>query len=375
MKKKLKIAMFFSSDPSQAGGVQEHVFNLSRHLSNLGHKIDIYGPENNILPYINYHSISKSITVPIPNGNWANFTVKKSETNLIEMLKSKKYDLIHIQEPYIPFINWEVMNESIIPKVATFHTGWDDDSIISFLNPFISLFKNTFSANFRGGIFVSKIVKKRWQSLFSRKLIKETIYNGIEKNFLPLINKKKSKVIKLLFLGRIVSRKGLIYLIKTINQISKKRQDFHLTIVGDGLLKKNLESYVKNHNLQKFVTFTGEIIGDKRIRYYQEADIFCAPYLDEAFGITVLEAAACGLPIVGFNNMAFKEILKKYPYPKLLVKSRNIKKLEKALLTLMDDKKIQKNISAWCFKESKKYSWEKVAAQTEEFYYKILSRL
>ena len=41
----------------------------------------------------------------------------------------------------------------------------------------------------------------------------------------------------------------------------------------------------------------------------------------------------------------------------------------------MDDKKIQKNISAWCFKESKKYSWEKVAAQTEEFYYKILSRL
>ena len=375
MKKKLKIAMFFSSDPSQAGGVQEHVFNLSRHLSNLGHKIDIYGPENNILPYINYHSISKSITVPIPNGNWANFTVKKSETNLIEMLKSKKYDLIHIQEPYIPFINWEVMNESIIPKVATFHTGWDDDSIISFLNPFISLFKNTFSANFRGGIFVSKIVKKRWQSLFSRKLIKETIYNGIEKNFLPLINKKKSKVIKLLFLGRIVSRKGLIYLIKTINQISKKRQDFHLTIVGDGLLKKNLESYVKNHNLQKFVTFTGEIIGDKRIRYYQEADIFCAPYLDEAFGITVLEAAACGLPIVGFNNMAFKEILKKYPYPKLLVKSRNIKKLEKALLTLMDDKKIQKNISAWFFKESKKYSWEKVAAQTEEFYYKILSRL
>lgn len=372
--KKLKIAMFFSSDPSQAGGVQEHVLNLSKHLSILGHEIDIYGPEKNIHPYINYYPISKSITVPIPNGNWANFTVKNSKINLIEMLKLKKYDLIHIQEPYIPFINWEIMNESTIPKVATFHTGWDDDSVISFFNPFISLFKNTFSTNFKGGIFVSKIVKKRWQDLFTKKLHNEIIHNGIEENFLPLNNKKTGKIIKLLFLGRIVSRKGLIYLIKTVNQISKKREDFHLTIVGDGLLRKKLESYVKLHNLHKFVTFTGEIIGEKRIKYYQNADIFCAPYLDEAFGITVLEAAACGLPIVGFNNMAFKEIFKKYPYPKLLVELKNIKKLEKVLLTLMDNKKMRKEISNWCIAESKKYSWKKMAKETEKFYYKVLDK-
>jgi len=333
MLKRLKIAIFFSSDPSQAGGVQEHVFNLSRHLSILGHKVDIYGPEKNILPYINYHPISKSITVPIPNGNWANFTIKNDGKNLGGLLKEKKYDLIHIQEPYIPFINWEIMNESTIPKVATFHTGWDDDSIISFINPFISLFKNTFSTNFKGGIFVSKIVKKRWQDLFTKNLHKEIIYNGVEEIFLPSDNKKKRKIIELLFLGRIVSRKGLIYLIKTINQISKKRNDFHLTIVGDGLIKKKLESYVKLHNLHKFITFTGEIIGNKRVRYYQNADIFCAPYIDEAFGITVLEASACGLPTVGFNNMAFKEIFKNYPYPKLLVEKK-YKKIGKGLINI-----------------------------------------
>ena len=161
-------------------------------------------------------------------------------------------------------------------------------------------------------------------------------------------------------------------MIKTINQISKKRQDFHLTIVGDGLLRKKLESYIKLHNLHKFITFTGEIIGNKRVRYYQNADIFCAPYIDEAFGITVLEASACGLPTVGFNNMAFKEIFKNYPYPKLLVESKNIKKLEKALLTLMDDEKMRKNISTWCVAESKKYNWEKAARKTEDFYFKIL---
>ena len=157
--------------------------------------------------------------------------------------------------------------------------------------------------------------------------------------------------------------------------MSKKRQDFHLTIVGDGLLRNKLESYVESHNLNKFVTFTGEIIGQKRIKYYQESDIFCAPYLDEAFGITVLEAAACGLPTVGFNNMAFKEIFKEYPYPKLLVTLKDTKKLERAILTLMDNKEMQKNISNWAIAESKKYDWEKVTLQTEEFYYNILNRL
>ncbi len=374
MKKKLKIAMFFSSDPSQAGGVQEHVFHLSRQLSKLGHKIDIYGPEKNILPYINYHPISKSVTVPVPNGNWANFTVKKSKINLTEMLKEKKYDLVHVHEPYIPFINWELMTESTIPKVATFHTGWDDGSVIGVFNPFISLFRNTFSSNFKGGIFVSKISKKRWRDLFAKKILNEVIHNGIDEIFLPLKNKKTGKIIKLLFLGRIVSRKGLIYLIKAVNNLSKKRKDFHLTIVGEGPLKKKLESYVRLHKLQKFVAFAGEIIGQKRVKYYQQANIFCAPYRDEAFGLTVLEAMATGTPIVGFKNSAFKEILKGYPYPELLVRSKDIDKLAGALEKIIKDKNMRQKTSSWLLKESKKYSWEKIAKETEEFYYKILEK-
>lgn len=372
MPKRLKIAMFFSSDPSQAGGVQEHVNHLSRNLSSLGHKIDIYGPEKNILQYINYHPVTRSIKIPIPNGNWSNVTVEKENNEqLINKINQRNYDIIHIHEPYIPFVGWEIMKKTKSKKVATFHSAWEKNSIISFINPFITLFQDTFSTSFSGAIFVSKIVKKRWQELCGKKVKQKIIHNGVDKIFYP-IKKQTTFNLKLLFLGRLVEKKGPKYLLKAFNKIIKKFPKLKLIFVGKGEIKKSLENYVKDRELGRNVIFEGEIIGQKRVKYYQQADIFCAPYSDEAFGLTILEAMATGTPIVGFHNSAFKEILKGYPFPELLVKSRDVNKLAWALEKVIEDKNIRQNISSWLIKESKKYNWEKIAQETEEFYYKVL---
>lgn len=372
MKKKLKIAMFFSSDPSQAGGVQEHIFFLSEKLKDLGHQITIFGPEKNILPYKNYQPISKILQLPVPNGNWANITIEsKNNKKLIEKINRQQYDIIHIHEPYIPFVNWEIIKKTQSKKIATFHSAWDNDSLVNFINPFIALFQDIFSTNFTGAIFVSKIVKKRWQDLCSKKVIQKVIYHGVDKSFFP-INKKDSNIINLLFVGRIVNRKGLKYLLKAIKKITKDLSNIKLTVLGDGPMKKSLENYVTKNKLKKFVSFKGETIGQEKIKYYQNADIFCAPYFDEAFGITIIEAMACGLPIVAFKNSAFKEILKDYPYPELLVKPRDVDKLTRALEKIIEDKNMRQEISSWLLKESKKYSWKKVAKEIQEFYYKVL---
>lgn len=374
MKKKLKIAMFFSSDPSAAGGVQEHIYNLSKNLSSFGHKVDIYGPEKNIFQYLNYYSISKSIKVPVLNGNWSNITIeKKNNKQLISKINQRDYDIIHIHEPYIPFIGWEIMKKTQSKKVASFHSAWEKNSIISFINPFITLFQDTFSTNFFGAIFVSKIVKKRWNELCGKKVKQKIIHNGVNKMFFP-IKKQITSDLKILFLGRLVEKKGPKYLLKAFYKIIKKFPKLKLIFVGKGEYKKSLENYVKDRNLETNVIFKGEIIGQERVKYYQQADVFCAPYSDEAFGITILEAMATGTAIVGFKNSAFKEILKDYPYPELLVKSRDVDKLALALEKVIKDKNMREKISSWLVKESKKYSWEKIAQETEEFYYQILNR-
>jgi len=373
MKKKLKIAMIFSSDPSQAGGVQEHIFYLSKELAKLGHKIDIFGPEKNILPYINYHPIAKVVRLPIPNGNWGNITVKNDEKHEVaEIIENGKFDLIHIHEPYIPLINWDIYKNTTAIKVATFHTAWNNDSIINVINPFLILFKESFSTYFKGVIFVSKIVKKRWQYLCEKNISKRIIYNAVDNvAFIPNKNKEK-KIIKLLFVGRLVNRKGLRYLLKAIKKIITDEHSIRLVVLGDGPEKLISEKYVKDNNLSEFVEFKGEKFGKERISFYQNADIFCAPYSDEAFGITILEALACGVPVVGFKNESFLEILKGYPYPRLFVDNRNIIELSHALKQLIISSKKRKEIRKWGIEKVKEFNWSNTARQTEEFYYRVL---
>jgi len=373
MKKKLKIAIVFSSDPSQAGGVQEHIYNLTNELVKLGHKINIFGPENNKIPFINYHPIAKAVKLPVPNGNWSNITIKNNEKyKASQILEKEKFHIIHIHEPYIPFVNWDIFGNTSATKVATFHTAWNNDSILNIVNPFLPLLKEIFSSYFKGVIFVSKIVKRRWQYLCKRSVIQKIIHNGIDRTFFRPAKKAKGKIINLLFVGRLVKRKGLIYLLKTLNKIVKDNLNIRLTIVGDGPEKLESEKYVKENNLNKYVRFVGEILGKERINYYQEADIFCAPYIDEAFGITVLEALSCGIPVVAFKNESFLEILKGYPYPELFVDRKNIVKFSKVLKQLINDQQKRKIIGEWGVSRVKDFDWINLAKKTEEFYYQVL---
>ncbi len=375
MKKKLKIAMFFSSDPAHAGGVQEHIFYLSKYLSKLGHKIDIYGPQNNRLNYKNYHGISKVITLPLPNGDWSNITIPLENINEItKKIYLNNYNVLHIHEPYIPFVNWNLIGKNKITKVATFHSAWNKYSLINLINPMIPLFKNLFSDNFKGAIFVSKTGIKRWKEICGRNILKRVIHNGIDNSLKPSKEKTHSNSIRILFLGRLVYRKGIHYLLKSFKKLIINDSNIRLIIVGDGKTRKDLESYCRKNKMLSQVHFVGEVFGKEKIQYYQEADIFCAPYFDEAFGITIIEAMAVGVPIVGFKNESFREILKNYPYPELLVEPREVERLTEALKKIIDDKNMRQEISSWLVKESKKYSWEKIAKETEEFYYKSLGK-
>ena len=83
---------------------------------------------------------------------------------------------------------------------------------------------------------------------------------------------------------------------------------------------------------------------------------------------------ATGTPIVGFKNSAFNEILKGYPYPELLVKSHDIDKLAGALEKIIKDNNMRQKTYSWLIKESKKYGWEKIAKETEDFYYTIIDK-
>ncbi len=80
---------------------------------------------------------------------------------------------------------------------------------------------------------------------------------------------------------------------------------------------------------------------------------------------------ACGKPIVAFSNTGYKEVLKGKGV-NFLVKPKDIEGLEKKLLKLIKSKNLREEMGGWGLKEAQKYSWDKIAIETLNFYEKVL---
>ena len=106
-----------------------------------------------------------------------------------------------------------------------------------------------------------------------------------------------------LTVGRLQARKGQDRLILAVKQLQKRFPDLLYVIVGDGEERQNLESLVRENRLENHVQFRFDIGDDQLVRCYQQCDVFALPNRDvngdfEGFGMVLLEAQACGRPVV-----------------------------------------------------------------------------
>ena len=134
---------------------------------------------------------------------------------------------------------------------------------------------------------------------FCDKYPMEIFPNGVDaKKFYPRNNHEET-TIKLLFVSRLIERKGLQYLIPRLGELqaSTKRQ-LRLVIVGDGPYRHTLEQLVDDYGVRSMVTFEGQKDKEELLEYYQMGDAFVFPSQKEGMPNAVLEAMACGLPII-----------------------------------------------------------------------------
>lgn len=370
--KKLRVAMIMSSNPTIAGGVQEHVLYLSSYLRRMGHTVDIFGPEGIDSRFTRYQNISTIIDIPIPGGMYTYINALKIPLDLKSIFNKKKYDLLHIHEPNIPSAAWTIIDQVNMPMVTTFHTAWDDVSILNIINGVIPLFKEQFSRVVRAAIFVSSVTRARWKDICAPTVFQINIPNAADTaSFKP--KKYINEIPNILFVARLVSRKGVLHFLKALEIVKNKKRQFTATIIGDGKEREDVLTFIKEHKLKKYVSYLGELKGSKRFKYFTSADIFCAPYVNEAAPLAILEAISAGLPIVGFMNDSFKESLSKYPAKELLVKTDDLALAHALELLLLDKKRIEA-IKKWCLAHRCDFSWSTIAKQTEDVYYKILQK-
>jgi glycosyltransferase involved in cell wall biosynthesis len=167
---------------------------------------------------------------------------------------------------------------------------------------------------------------------------------------------------------------GIEYLIRAFADLEKEtKKDIRLMIVGDGPEKRNLEMLCEELSIKAKVTFTGNIDNIKIPYYINMMDIVCLPSLSESFGVSAVEACACGRPVVSTDVGGLKEIVFD-DYNGYAVKPKNSDLLKEKLKLLVEDEDKIKEFSrnARTLAEEK-YNWSENAEIMKNLYEKIIT--
>lgn len=149
----------------------------------------------------------------------------------------------------------------------------------------------------------------------------------------------------IVFVGRLVSKKGCDHLLQAIKQLQSKYHDLHTIIVGDGVLREDLEGYAREFHLN--VDFVGRQPPHEVKRYMEKAWIFCAPSVvadsgnAEGLPTVLVEAQSLGIPCVTYASGGNAEAVS-HQYSGFVAKERDIEALTDYLDQLLSDKQLRK---------------------------------
>ena len=185
-------------------------------------------------------------------------------------------------------------------------------------------------------------------------------------------NKKKLSETRILYAGRLHPQKGPDVLIESLKLISQERSDlnWHLDILGKGVLLDQLKSRVEAYGISNRVSFRGAV--ENVDDYMQQADIFVLPSRAEGMSNAILEAMAMGIPIVA-SNIPGNDGLIVNEIDGLVTKPEDPSGLSRAIIRLIEDEHLRNKLGKEARKKAiEKYSMESVAKSYYHLYNDLL---
>jgi glycosyltransferase involved in cell wall biosynthesis len=171
----------------------------------------------------------------------------------------------------------------------------------------------------------------------------------------------------ILYVGRMVSPKGVDILIRAFHKASRYYHDLRLILVGEGERLNQYRSLIKDLGIESKVTVTGFLSGSKLWYYYSIADLFVYPSIagSEAFGITLLEAMRYHIPCLVPDTGGGKEVIKDAG---VTFRDQDEEDLMKKMMLILNDNQKSLALSARCKDVLSEYSDEKVLKRLVKVY-------
>ena len=350
----MKIAMV-GQFPPHFGGVGVHINTLSKKLVEEGHEVFVITyPHKEIRDIDGIHVIgTKGINLPGIRGLMFKNNAKKE---LEDLIKKEDIDIIHGHYLFpAGAAAVEVGNKHNIKTYVTAH-GSDMFELYKskpFMRPTIKkVLKNA------DGIFaVSKALRQEIIATGVSGIAEKTklSWNSVDISKFSLKDddsfKKEFGLFDkpiVLFVGNLIKRKNVGALLEA-KKIAKS--DYYLVIVGDGPLSKKLRKKVEDENIPD-VIFTGSRTDVENI--IPNCDFLVLPSFSESFGLVLIEALACGKPVIGSDVGGISEIIN--DDVGLLVNPNDVSSISNSIDKLVDDEDLRVSLSRNARNRAKDFS-------------------
>ena len=393
MKKKQSVAVFNTQPPHlYFGGVERRIVETAKRLRD---KVDMRVYCGTKAGFNNISLVKGTIFIPcfstdvlFPLDNWF---FNKTLSRMSSAIKADVYEAHtvsgygflkavrkrRIVKPFIQTIHGVLADEYIQSSKSVFPTP--RAKLSHFFMWYLSKIEEQSARDATLIVTVSKYSSKKIVQLYrvDEKKIR-IVPNGVDLEKFKAVEgceKVKHEIEAnnkqcVFFVGRLVPRKGLHFLIEAAKHVVKESKETMFVVVGDGPLKKPLISYSKKQGVSDNFVFLGDVHDDMLPTLYSCADVFVLPSIQEGQGIALLEAQATAKPVVAFNVSGINEIVLDKETG-LLVKPDSYE-LANAILNLLSNRSLREKMGR-CGRKfvSENFSWDLCAQRMLQVYCEV----
>jgi len=346
----MKIGFVLDDSLDKSDGVQQYVTTLGHWLSTNGHEVHYLVGETHRKDLAHVHSLSRNISVKF-NGNRVSIPRPVNKTRLRKLLDDEQFDVLHVQMPYSPMLGARVIRTapSSTAIVGTFHilpfSGFERMAT-RFLRvliwPSLGRLQVVMSVSAPAARFARTSLGLK--SIVVPNVVDVQLMRNGHK-----IKKFQDGKVNIIFLGRLVERKGCQYFLEAIERLHQQHhlENARVLICGKGELDVKLQAFVRDRHLGSTVHFTGYVSETEKADYLATAQLAVFPSLGgESFGIVLIEAMAAGSEVViAGNNTGYRSVMA--GQKSQLIDPRDMTAFSKSLLHFIRNSQARQQAYHW----------------------------
>ncbi len=351
-----------------AGGAERHCIEVSKRLVRRGHHVTVFSERHGDLAY---SDTIEGIRVVRPAGRvglhlWA-------RTNLLRSWAGPFDVVVHDLSKVLP---WQLHNGSPVPTLAVVRHV--NGRILMreapvFTGPAFWAAERCYRFAYGHTPIVTEAGSTQ-RTLMELGLRPESIHiirPGVDHRLFHPDGSAKSCTPEILFVGRLKPYKGGDVAIEAMKALTGVYSGAHLTIAGRGPERERLERLAHRHGLDDRVTFVGYVTLEDLAALYRRAWVHIQPSIVEGWGLTAIEAAACGTPTVAFRGGALPESVGPVSEP-YLTNERTAPALAAALTRCLDRLGEEPaDLSASLCEYAREFDWDHTATAYEQLLYSV----